>query len=351
MLNKEKSPSNKGTLQQMKAKEKKSHLELDHNQEKASMGPKKVGLLKTVKFLIYAAFVIVFAAGIINFLKNDQPRIIRNEVIYDITPVESDTAKSFAAAFTREYLTFNNDKTDFVKRVSPFITSELNNGIDMDTVNKNTEVKDALVWKVEKLNKDNANITVRADLVVSDIIDNSQINTSLKNTEIISKPSTKKKTVFLEVPIEHVNGQFIVNDYPTFVANMDTPEVDYYEYQGENQVSDSTKAEIKTVLESFFSNYCKANKLQLSYFMKDSKEFKGLEGLFEFSDVINCSAYDQGNNKVTSVCQVEIIDPDTGAKFLQKYTLDMIKDTTENRWYIESIIFRGNKVNEKQNNK
>lgn len=316
------------TLKTIKDEASKPKLEINNSKKAKLSGPPKTGLRTFLKVIIWGSVLIIFTIGIINIVVGNRPRIIENRVVYDISPVEGETAKAFAISFVNEFLTFDGKQDDYRKRIDPYIINTLANSSKVNLTSKKMRVMNSLVWKLTKLDENHANLVVRADL------------------EIYSEnEESKKKTVYLNVPIQHVNGQFIVDDYPTFQSGPDKPDVAYTEIEGGEMVDEKIKAEIKGVLQNFFETYCQANSLKIGYFLISGNSYKGLDGVVEFQSIDSLKVYLRDvPEKVTAVCQVLVMEPETGIQFNQKYILDMFKKPEENRWYIETMECRGNRI-------
>lgn len=319
------------TIQSLKEESKKPKIEINNSEKAKLKGPPKAGLRTFIKVVIWGFFLFVFVIGVINIIIGNRPKIIENIVIYDISPVESDTAKSFAMSFVNEFLTYDGSQENYRKRVEPYIINNLSNASKVNLTSKYMRVLNSQVWKLTKLDEAHANIIVKADL------------------EIYSESheESQKKTVYLNVPIQHINGQFIVDDYPTFQAGPDKPDITYSEIEGGETADEKIKEEIKGVLNNFFETYCQSNSLTIGYFLVSGNSYKGLDGTVKFQDISSLKVYlGDTPEEVTAVCEISVEEPETGIQFIQKYLLDMIKKTDENRWYIKTMEVRGNRIKE-----
>jgi len=327
--------SSSSTLKSIKEESSKVRLEIDNAKKDKLKGPQRTGMRTFLKLVIWGSLIIILTVGVINIIVGNRPRIIENRVVYDISPVEGETAKAFAISFVNEFLTYDGRQDDYRKRIEPYIINSIANASKVNLTSKHMRVTGSQVWMLTKLDENHANLVVKADL------------------EIYSEnEEPKRKTVYLNVPIQHVNGQYIVDDYPTFQSGPDKPDVDYTELEGGETVDEKLKQEIKGVLQNFFETYCQANSLKIGYFLTSGNSYKGLDGVVEFKSIDSLKVYMRDvPDKVTAVCEVSVVEPETGIQFNQKYILDMLNKADENRWYIETMECRGNRITQTQEGK
>lgn len=341
MLGKKKKVAQSNTLQDLQNSEEKNRLEINRKKKNNTVGPKKAAAQATVRIFIWGFICLVLLVGIMSIVKSKQPKIVKTVVEYNFAPCENDTAKAYAEAFTKEYLTFTRSKKEeYIKRIGDFIPTQLLGLISLDTIQSDSVVRDAIVWKVEKLDNDHSNITVRATVISRKEIPASTLDPMELNSNMKYEENTK--VVYVKVPIRYVEGQYIVDDYPVFDVDMEKPEIDLLIYEGEKSVEESVKKKLREVLENFFDTYSKGNKVQISYYMLDNKQVKGLEGKFLFENIRTLEIYESQNiNEVVAVCEIIMMDPDVGTRFTQRYLVQLKNNTADKRWYVMSLQARG----------
>lgn len=320
--------------------ETKSKLDIKKNKQAKELKPATVGVLKIARIMIWSVLTIIMLVGVLQIVRGKQPKIIKNTVEYNISPVEGDTAKAFAVSFVKEYLTYDNTRQDdYRSRIEPFLSGSVRSGAKIEVSKGNSVVIDAIAWNVEKLNKEHSNIIVRAEVEQTNKIDTIKIiDEQGKFTE---KPKVSKKVIYINVPIGYYSGGFLVEDYPSFVSEPKKPEDPLPgPYTAANSELDDVKVELKGVLDNFFKTYATGNEGQIAYYMDNNKSVKGYEGKYLFESIQTLEAYKEGNLSVV-VTQVAMKDAELQTVFTQRYVLKMRKGDG-NRWYIVEFSPRGN---------
>lgn len=336
----------KVTLVDLESQQNKAKLDLTKSKNEKALGPKTQAILKFARYFIWGAIILILAVGALQMIRSKQPRIIKNVVEYNFAPSESETAKAFAVAFTKEFLSYQVEKPDdYNRRISPFVVTSVLSGARVEQSKGSSKVVDAIAWKVDKLNKDHSNIIVRANVETTNAVDQQQ--ELLPTGETVTRPKLEKKVVYVLIPIGHYDGGYIVEDYPTFVAAPDRPANASIEtFNGNESVLEDEKEMIKEVLNNFFITYTTGNPGQISYYMEGNKKIKGYEGNYVFNGIMNIQAYKTNEkNKVMAVVQVGMKDAGLDTLFTQRYVFELVKKSesgSETRWYIIKFDPRGN---------
>lgn len=343
MFRKIKKKSNKVSIQDLE-NVKKTKLSINKSNEK-TMRPATRTFFKGVQTAIYISFIIIFALGIYQIVKSKQPKVIKNIVEYNIAESESETAKAFALAFTKEYLTYkNSDQEDYLERIRPFLINALSNTVRIDYSKGSSKVLDAIVWKVDKLDAKHSNIIIRANIETINEVD-VIIEKDIQGKEV-RRPRIEEKVVYISIPIGYYEGSYLVDDYPVFVTKPDRPsEASFDTYVGSRTVLEDIKQQIKEVLTNFFITYSTGNAGQIAYYMEDNRKIKGYEGEYIFNNIDTLDVYENGKGLYTAVVIIGVKDKELGTLFRQRYLIDLVKKTEGNvdRFYIRDINIRGNK--------
>lgn len=340
-----KNKNKKVTLMDLEQEKNKAKLHVGAKKNEKQLKPSTTKMLKIIKYFVWGTLIFIFMVGALQMIRSKQPRIIKNIVEYNFAPAESETAQAFALAFTKEYLTYENTKPeDFYGRVSPFMVNALRSSAGVQQSKGSCEVLDTVVWKVEKLNNEHSNIVIRAEVKITNKVD--VIQEMLATGEIVTHPKIEKKVKYLLVPIGYYDGSYIVEDYPTFMAEPERPtEATIQTFAGNETVLEDQKEEIKEVLDNFFKTYTTGNKGQISYYMENNKKIKGYEGNYSYNGIRNLAVYKTSKDEVISVIQIGMKDIDLDTLFTQRYIIKLIRkseQTSKDRWYIREFTVRGN---------
>lgn len=323
---------------------KKSKLNINKNKQK-TVSPITRTFFKGVQATIYVSLIIIFVLGIYQIIKSKQPKIIKNIVEYNIAESESETAKAFALAFVKEYLTYSNtEQEDYLRRIRPFLINALSNTARIDYSKGSSRVLDAIVWDVQKLNNNHSNIIIRANIQTINQVD-IIIEKGIEGEEI-TKPKIEEKVVYISVPIGYYEDGYLVEDYPVFMPEPQRPtEANFETYTGPKTALDDVEQQIEEVLTNFFITYSSGNEGQIAYYMEDNKKIKGYEGKYLFNSIETLDTYENGNGTYTTVTVIGMKDEELGTLYRQRYLIELIRKTEGNsdRFYIKDIKMRGNK--------
>lgn len=341
---KKKSSGTKISIKDIENQEAKTKFNINPNKKDKNMGPKTVTKLKYVKIFLWCALIFILLMGVVQMVRSKKPRIIKNTIDYNFTPVETDTAKAFAVTFAKEFLTYKNtEAVDYNQRIAPFLISSIQGGEKIEVSEGSSKAVDAIVWKVEKLNANHSNITVRVNVVTNNTAN--AVDTTNVYGQAEKNPTAINEVIYLTVPIGYYNGGFLVEDYPTFSADPIKPADPSLEtYTGQNKETDTTANVIKDVLTNFFKIYTTGNVEQISYYMENNKKIAGYQGKYLFNSIDQIDAYNVTSDTTVAVVQVSMKDATLGTVFTQRFTFTLRKPTTNNqkRWYIIDFTSRGN---------
>lgn len=313
--------------------------------------------LTWIRGVVWAVLLILVVRGIVAFVK--PPRPVINEIKYMQSLSESDMVKAFAEQFVKEYLTYTSkDQGDYKNRLQKYTS----NMISANNVIGWSEVLEANVWQLRKIDDNNAVVVIHAvvrqgkeydtvNIVNPGLVDQSQNPaqqpTTMKNT---ANNIEYKEELYIKVPVKVIKeSSFVVTDYPVFIEPFEVVN-DYYndDTQTLEAASDNVRTEIKTLMDNFFQIYDDGTSDQISYYMLDSQKMRGFEGKYIYKRIVTYEVYKLNNVEDEVIADVQIETNDKlGTSFNQKFRfiLKKKKADKELRWYIERFIEPGETIN------
>lgn len=300
--------------------------------------PATAATLKVIRTLFYIFLVFVIVLGVWQLVKSKQPRIIENITRYEYSESESDKAKAFAESFVKAYLTYGDvaNNSNYKAKLDLYLNGVVAIGRP-DQSKGSSEVLDAMVYSVEKIDDRTSNIVVKATVKRTDNSKMIEKYDAATNTKI-SVPTVTEKDVYVSVPILAEGGKVIVNDYPTFLKVADKLDAKFETYIGENLATDSEIDAIEKTLTDFFGIYYSGTPGQIKTFFKEDQNVTGLQGTFSFNSIKGIEAY-VDNGVYTAIVTVEIVETDLGGVFNQRHLLTLEK--SDDRYVIISMQNRG----------
>lgn len=314
----------------------------------------KVFKLKTTAFqkvgrvILWTFFIFLLLRGIGTLFSTDETAKAQDIVsgfksTIDLKAKIEFEASAYAESFAYEFMTYDPAKlSEYRLRISNYISTYLGEiGPNTDT-NVKTEVLSAKAYEVEWISEKqlNVNVWLKVKYLVQEKIEN-----EVKLTE-------KHKVTGIKIPIAVVEGKYVVEGYPAFIAVQDKAEVDYEIYNS-NTAERWEADEIREVLNSFFKVYYSGSLKEISYYMENSKNVKGLENSFVFNRLGTVNVYvddtKQTKDKTyTALAELYITDPDSKLDMKQKYHVKLVKN--EDRYYITKFDVRTDNLGFLNNN-
>lgn len=324
----------KQTLGDLESSNKKTKVQ--KVQQKKSTNPPNAAAATFLRVIIWGVMLFVVIVGVYNLVVPRPPQIIEERVVLDISPVEGETAQAFARTFAKEYFTFTRDKTEYKERLDPFM---LNTSLlSYDFRNVESEVTDAIVWQVEKLDDTHSNIVVRLEYTTIDNVDMiEEFNINGESTKIAD---VQNSVIFINVPIVYHDGRFAVDDYVNIIENQNLKvegyKVDIYNGQGATkEVTD----QVEIMLQNFFEVYTSGNAVNISYYVDNKSDLKlqGIEG-FTFDSIENLKVFKGEKNKYKVMVTVKYQENNIGTLFPSVYLIDV--QQSDNQFYITDLEIR-----------
>jgi len=324
----------KKTLGDLETSNKKTKIQ--KVQQKKSTNPPNQFIASILKVIIWGFIIFVSVVGVYNLVVPRPPQIIEERVVLDISPVEGETAQAFARTFAKEYFTFTKDKTEYQARLEPFL---LNTSlVNFDYRDVESEVLDAIVWSVEKLDEAHANIVVRVEYKTTDNID--KVEEFNINGEATMISDIQQTITFLNVPIVYHEGRFGVDDYVNIVENQNLKVVDYTpEIFTGTGASKEVTDQVKVMLENFFEVYTSGNTVNISYYVDNKSDLK-LQGIdnFTFDSIQNLKVFTDEKESFKVMVTVKYEEKNIGTLFPSVYLIDV--QQSDSQFYITDMVIR-----------
>lgn len=288
---------------------------------------------RIAKIILWTFIAFLMLRGVGSILRPDAATTIKET----LTELENDKnnryitekeAEAFAVMFANEYMTFSGDNDDYRRRLEVFSNMEFSSNGYTDRI----EAVSAEAFKSEWVGKDLINIDVRVKVKYT-------VKEQIENTEAITVSYLEKEiydNVYLRIPVEVNNRNYLVNDLPIFVP---APKKGEHINKGDigKEVTSEEKAAITSVIESFLAAYCAGNSVELTYFMADTKEkIDGLSKRYTYKRMLDGNkVMEIGSNRYFLSCQYEVIDGVNNQVF--KQGMEFIVVSNNDRYLIEKF--------------
>lgn len=298
---------------------------------------------KVGRIIFWTFFVFLVLRGIGSLFTPDETgkaeASIRNfeKSIGDKQRLESG-GKSYAEAFAYEYMTYDpNDTDDYRQRLMRFLPAYMDEFGYTGNTYTSTQVLSSSTYDVEWISENQMNVSVWLNVEYKSENSSGEVSEDTLNNE----KKVKYKATGLKVPVAYVNGRYAIEDYPVFVALPEKANINLKSFTGYNAEVEETK-EITEVLNSFFKTYYSGSPGEISYYMQDSKEVKGLENSFLYNRMGNAEVFvenkDSTDKKYIALVEVYITDPNSQKEIKQKYYINLTYDGQ--RYYIRDLNVR-----------
>jgi uncharacterized protein (DUF1330 family) len=233
-------------------------------------------------------------------------------------PATSQAAVQFAQDFVVAYFTWgtgNDAKQNRQNQLSKFLAQGLDPeaGVNMDSIKNTSTFKSAEVKNVKDDGPNKAKITFSVTYALAD--------------PNAPQSAPKQATKAIVVPVQYDGQTYGIYQLPSFTTLPDKTTLEAKADLKMKKVSDTSTVEgIANFLNTFFKSYSQDGKDQLSYFLLDKENQKGLQKSMNFIRVNNNTVY-QGKSKDQYLvyCDVEMEDPDSQSQFITTYLLTVQK--------------------------
>ena len=232
---------------------------------------KKDTYLKVLRIFVWIFIIFIFYRGILFVIRGDRSIQIRNTLLTDMHDYKNEInnkndVETFTALFVREYMTFDGDIDEYIKKMNKYVNFEIENNFKF----KKSKVNFVNVVDSEKVKENIFNIDC---LVNFEYIEDEE-GTVVGQSEFV-----------LRVPVYTSGTSFVINDYPFAVARSGKADIEKEDLLGE-LVGDKEKEDIYKTINSFLSAYMEGNTVDMEYFMINKDNFKtGLSGSFKLKAV------------------------------------------------------------------
>lgn len=323
--------------------------------------PASYKAMAAARVLVWVILGFIVLRGVYYTVFPPRPEIREEKYVQALS--ETDTVKSFAEQFVREYLTYDSkDLSEYKQRLEKYT-----GGMAVSSVIGWSKVTDTDVWQTQKIDDNTAVVTVYAkltqgkeqevNLVQPEItqINVDPVQQQQANVGGNANVMNISKEVYVKVAVRiNDENHITLIDYPVFLSDFD-PITDYYANYADKleNTADKVRGEIKETIDNFFKIYDDGTREQISYFMLNSQKIKGFEGKYIYDSIDTFESYKLNNSETKAIAVVGIRTHDEmGTSFKQKFSFLMRKEKAEKemRWYIERFIDTGENLNQLKDN-
>lgn len=283
-------------------------------QRKEKIPTIKVGTHKKTVIVLWIVLISSLLFGVYkNFTAIDQHTIHEKEII-ELTLNDTNGIENFVKNFAKSYYTWSNNKESIEARqtaISHYLTEELQT-LNTDTIRTDiptsSDVKDVLIWKVEKHGEYEYIVTYEVDQQITE--------------------GDQKKTVkstYTVVVHADSNGDMIIIKNPTLAPAYEKSSYEPKETEADGSIDPMVIKEATSFLETFFKLYPSATDKELAYYISGNA-LKEIKGDYIYSKLINPVFIKDGENLKVNV-SVEFIDNQTKAIQISQFNLTLHKDS------------------------
>ncbi|WP_101698701.1 conjugal transfer protein [Clostridium minihomine] len=303
---------------------------------------RKNTLLKAARVAIWVMISFIFIRGVIVSFRPDPTTIVNKTItnfkneLSTLQALDSEM-KAFAENFAVQYMTYDGGQEDEYKlRIAPYVSSTLANAAFSFPSGTSASVIYANAYQQR------AYSSIQSDVWVQLIINYKYKETSADNV-VVEKNNQKSVTLKIPVCMSESKEQYIIESYPSFVAdNKKLEDYKIQNYQG-NECDSRTTDAIKTALTNFYRAYYEQEQSVVNYFLTPSADpdnFIGLSGRVKFGSIKSIRAFTaEENSKNEFLVLANLVVTDiNGVTMEQAYNLHVtLKD---NQYYIDSMDTR-----------
>ena len=268
-----------------------------------------------LRFLLWGILIFLLIRGIVSIFTADSIDKQREKVEGFITQTEQEEAgkaraMSFTEEFLQEYFTYDaQNDGNYEKKMQSYLAKGLILHTPSDKEIKPLQVK-----------------AVQASYTVDDII----------NVEAIAmvKYAQKTKILTLLLPVYVENRGCVAAGLPQLIPQDETPDIYAYTAELSGSISESKKAEIEDVVDSFLKTYCSGNENELSYYVTENFPYsKGFNAVLEYGGLEKIRV---GTTKDAEeyFVQADAILKDNVLQISQVYYIKLVQS---DRLYIDNI--------------
>ncbi len=248
-----------------------------------------------------------------NFTAIDEHTIHEKEII-ELTLNDTNGIENFVKNFAKSYYTWSNNKESIEARqteISNYLTEELLM-LNTDTVRTDiptsSDVKDVLIWKVEKHGEYEYIVTYEVDQQITER----------------DQKKTVKSTYTVVVHVDS-NGDIVIVKDPTLAPVYKKSSYEPKVIEADGSIDPMVIKEATSFLKTFFKLYPSATDKDLAYYVS-SNALKEIKGDYIYSKLINPVFTKDGENLKVNV-SVEFNDNQTKAIQISQFDLTLYKDS------------------------
>ncbi len=284
------------------------------NKQAKSYVMKTTRKMLILRVVLWVAIGFIFLRGVISCIRPNKASEL-NQIIdqfkteYYGTKDTNYETLGFAENFCMEYLTYDKDKEQFGKRISPYFSKKVNIEEIYD-FNNICEATDVHAYKIDEISKNQVDVYVHC-----------QVMYTFQDTKT-------RKEVILKVPVYVGESGYIIEDIPMYINDS------MYDGQYEADVTfDGGKSidpePYETTITSFLTAYYNSDQNAVNYILSadaDARKFRCLGNLYSFTKLDNLQTFDISHGKILCLVSFKITDTSSGAIILQNINVTLTDD-------------------------
>ena len=298
---------------------------------------------KIARIVLWAIFLLIFARGVISIVKKpDTGDALTREQLAAYTQdlAEQRSAEEgllpFAEDFAREYLTYTvGADEDYRARVGRYAVSSV---ATERRAGGEAAADYVTAYRKEAYSATQWDVWVRAGVTYT----TRREPTEDEGTGDAVTRITRNVT--LKVPVAVMDGGYIVEDHPAFVAAEPLPNYAQEGYSGQS-ATQAELTELRQALDSFFTAYYAGDQGVIRHYLApgaDEAGFRGLDGTLTYSGIGSVQGYRLAEDDYLAVCQVQLTAPD-GQRLPQGLTLRLRRSAGQ--YYVAGMDTRTKNIN------